>query len=171
MEPCTFSGPFPDQFSNAHSPEGSPAAMTPVSDKVLIKPLVDPVEMYEEAIAQMREWLSAIYPASKIDRALSIKNMKVSESIYPELHMRAKIGTFNNIYCISSTMHVDNPPGYLGCGSLSRRFRPGETWGRGNDLADGKFCEETWCKIIKDIVRYEAEEVKSEFWKDTQFGH
>ena len=45
--------------------------------------------------------------------------------------------------------------GYLGCGSSSRKPRAGEDWHRGSDLADGPLTEETWHKIIGDIVSYE----------------
>jgi hypothetical protein len=45
--------------------------------------------------------------------------------------------------------------GYLGCQVSARKMRPGEDWTRGNDLADGKFNEETWNSIIASIVRYE----------------
>ena len=45
--------------------------------------------------------------------------------------------------------------GYLGCGSTSRKPRAGEDWHRGSDLADGPLTEETWHRIIGDIVSYE----------------
>lgn len=45
--------------------------------------------------------------------------------------------------------------GYLGCTSSSRKPRAGEDWRRGNDLADGPLTEETWHRILGDIVSYE----------------
>lgn len=46
-------------------------------------------------------------------------------------------------------------PTYLGCAVATRKPRPGEDWNRGNDLADGKFCQETWDRILRDIIAYE----------------
>ena len=134
-------------------------------------PNEDPVEMYEEAISQLRKWLSGIYPPSKLDRALQIDYIEVSESPVKKLYTRSKIWTMNTVYSIHAGMHVLNPPGYMGCGARSRKPRTGETWERGNDLADGDFSEATWQKILQDIVRYEAEEVRSEKWKDTNVVH
>jgi len=44
---------------------------------------------------------------------------------------------------------------YLGCQVSTRKPRAGETWTRGNDLTDGKFCRKTWENIKNDIIRYE----------------
>lgn len=124
----------------------------------------DPIEIYEQAIAKMREWLGWIYSSSKVDRALKTQ----FTGYYPKLHIRAKIWTTNNVYSINGHLHILNndPSGYLCCGAQSRKFRTGEDWFRGNDLPDGNFSEETWREILCGIVRYEAEEIKSEKWKD-----
>lgn len=45
--------------------------------------------------------------------------------------------------------------GYLGCIASSRKPRAGEKHTRGNDLADGPLTEETWRRILADIVSYE----------------
>lgn len=129
-------------------------------------PIEEPEELYEESIAQMRKWLSDIYPASKVDRALHIEYITVPDSIVKKLYMRARIWTLNNVYYITASIHTQNPPGYLGCIGDSRKCRTGETWTRGNDLADGRFKEETWQNVLCDIVRYEAEEIKSWKWKE-----
>lgn len=131
----------------------------------------DPVEMYEEAIEQLRKWFSEIYSPAKVDRALHIDQIVVPDSPIRKLYVRAKIWTFTNVYGITASIHVENPPGYLACGAQSRKPRVGETWCRGNDLADGRFSEETWRRILCDIVRYEAEEVKSEVWKNSQITY
>ena len=54
--------------------------------------------------------------------------------------------------------HLDD--GYLGCIASSRKPRAGEEWSRGNDLADGPFCYETWLKILGDIVGYELVKIQ-----------
>jgi len=131
-------------------------------------PNEDPVEMYEEAIAQFREWLSVVYPPSKVDRAFRVEYITVPSSNIRELWMGAKIWTMNTMYSINASMHVLNPPGCLMCGASSRKPRTGEAWSRDNDLGDGTFCEATWYKILANIVRYESEEVRSEKWKETK---
>lgn len=139
------------------------------NDNVVLVPHVplneNPVELYEKAIMQMRLWLSCIYSPSKVDRALKVEYISVPDSNVQKLYMRAKVWTVNNVYSITSSIHTLYPPGYLGLDAQSRKPRTGETWTRGNDLADGDFGEETWHKILCDIVHYEAEEVKSEKWK------
>lgn len=44
---------------------------------------------------------------------------------------------------------------YIGGSVSSRLPRDGETWTRGNDLADGDNSPETWDRIMADIVSYE----------------
>ncbi len=132
----------------------------------------DPNPVHEKAISQMRTWLSQIYPDSQVDRALEIiKPSSLEES--QELRLRAKIWTCNNEFSIvarvtsGTGINVNrNMSAYLGCQASSRKSRTGENWSRGNDLADGGFCKETWNRILVDIVRYEVEEVKSEKWKE-----
>ena len=57
----------------------------------------------------------------------------------------------------SQAIEIDN--GYLGCIATCRKARAGEDWQRGNDLADGPLTEETWRRIIADIVSYELARV------------
>lgn len=45
--------------------------------------------------------------------------------------------------------------GYLGCIASCRKPRAGEDWHRGSDLHDGPLTEETWHRILADIVGYE----------------
>lgn len=154
-----------DCYCKQHTCSGRPSLLSDL-------PIVDdPNEMYEEAIMaiiQMREWLSCIYSPSKLDRAFKVEYVDIRPSSrILKLFLKAKIWTLNNVYSITSSIHTLNPPGYLGCAARSRKPRTGETWCRGNDLADGDFGEKTWYRILQDIVRYEAEEVKSEKWKET----
>lgn len=129
----------------------------------------EPNERHENAILQMREWLSEIYPASQIDRALHCSTFQNPETNCKELHMRAKIFTHNTEYCISANIKGEKPQypcrDFLMASAKSRKSRVGETWRRGTDLADGSFSRETWQSICVDIVRYEAEDIKSENWK------
>ena len=50
--------------------------------------------------------------------------------------------------------------GYLGAYTGTRKPRPGETWTRGNDLPDGKYCKDTFDKIMRAIVRYEMKRLQ-----------
>lgn len=124
----------------------------------------EPNEQYEEAITQMRQWLSSFYSPSKIDRALHIEKACSLTGKNEELRLRAKLWTCNNEFSISGV--IRDGSSYLGCSSRSRKPRTGETWTRGNDLADGQFTNETWHKIVLSILRYEIEEIKSEKWKE-----
>lgn len=42
--------------------------------------------------------------------------------------------------------------GYIGAIRHARAPRPGETWTRGNDMADGPYCKETWDRVIADAA-------------------
>ena len=68
--------------------------------------------------------------------------------------IRILLYTSKNCYQIVAVPREDGKD-YLGAQASSRTPRAGEDWTRGNDLADGTFCEETWRKIVADIVGYE----------------
>jgi len=75
--------------------------------------------------------------------------------------LRFNIYTEVNRYSISAIIKDGCNDGYLGCTASCRKPRAGETWGRGRDLSDGPFSEETWRKILSDIVSYELVKVHS----------
>ena len=50
---------------------------------------------------------------------------------------------------------IARPNRYLGAVASCRSPRAGEKHTRGSDLSDGKFCFETWHRILCDIVAYE----------------
>ena len=83
-------------------------------------------------------------------------------------HFRVYFYTNDNEYCIVAKFvgyaikgSIDDPnhdaykESYLGCTVKTRKNRPGETWHRGNDLPDGKYCTQTWNDILNGILRYE----------------
>jgi len=76
-------------------------------------------------------------------------------------HIRMLIYTLTNKYQIVAICHRTEMglgkfvKTYLGAVASSRTPRAGEDWTRGNDLADGEFCKETWVRILSDIVGYE----------------
>ncbi len=65
-----------------------------------------------------------------------------------------RIYTETNGYTIRAGKR-DGSDGYLGCTVSSRKPRAGEGWTRGRDLADGLLNEDTWRRILADIVSYE----------------
>lgn len=71
--------------------------------------------------------------------------------------------TRTNRYRIRAVERMNEVPsgGYLGCTSSCRTPRAGENWTRGRDLADGPLTEETWHRILGDIVSYEMVKVHS----------
>ena len=75
--------------------------------------------------------------------------------------VRVRLYTDNNSYGISARLNSvgSREGGYMGCIAWSRKPRAGETWTRGNDLADGRLTLETWNKILADIVAYELVEI------------
>ena len=63
-------------------------------------------------------------------------------------------------YYIRATLPKNDDVGYLGCIVNCRKARPGETWQRGSDLADGRYCKETFDRIVCDIVSYEMKHLQ-----------
>jgi len=118
--------------------------------------------MLEQACKKIREWLGEIYRPSQIERAINVRPVDGHGSIH------FKIWTSTNEYRIRVAL---SPTGgledaYMGAGASTRKPRAGETWVRGNDLPDGKMSDQLWRKILAAIVRYEAQEIKSESWKE-----
>lgn len=76
-------------------------------------------------------------------------------------YLKLCIYTDTNRYSITAHEGNAEKQSYLGCVASSRKPRAGEDWTRGRDLADGPFTEETWRKILADIVSYELVRVHS----------
>lgn len=119
--------------------------------------------MLEQAYETIREWLGAVYRPSQIDRAVHVRP---DDGECGAIHV--KIWTDTNEYRVRISL---KPMGrledaYMGASASSRKPRAGEDWTRGNDLPDGGFSEALWQEIMVAIVRYEAQEVKSESWKE-----
>mgnify|MGYP001560171729 CR=1 FL=1 len=72
-----------------------------------------------------------------------------------------KVCLYTDINRYSIVAHEGNSEkrSYLGCTASSRKPRAGEDWTRGRDLADGPLSDETWHKILADIVSYELVDV------------
>lgn len=104
---------------------------------------------YRSTEEQFREWIQ------EICRWNNVKDfVHLSEYTFSPFYMKVLIYTREHKYCIIAKEKNDGNS-YLGCVVDARKPRAGETWTRGNDLPDGKFCRETWERIKDSIIRYE----------------
>jgi hypothetical protein len=81
----------------------------------------------------------------------SIHQDWTQESDAVRLHIYTSERRFNIIGVIRN-----GKPSYLGCTYMLRKCLPGENWNRGGDLSDGEFSQETWLKIMANIVKIEV---------------
>jgi hypothetical protein len=106
-------------------------------------------------IQELKQWMNElVYPGSFkefVHVTADTKNL-FKCSIFTDEHMY-------HVVAVEEEKH-----NYLGCQATTRKERPGESWKRGNDLSDGPLEEETWKKILSDIVKYELVKL-SEFRK------
>lgn len=83
---------------------------------------------------------------------------RISSSYWEECEYSygTKIKLYTNEYCYTIVAQEhQNMHSYLGCTSTQRKTKPGEDHFRGCDLSDGKFSEETFLKIMGDIIANE----------------
>lgn len=74
---------------------------------------------------------------------------------------RYKVWFFTNDHSYSISIYLpEGNNSYMGCIASCRKPKPGETWTRGSDLADGKYSDETWLSILNDIVSYEMKNLQ-----------
>jgi len=66
--------------------------------------------------------------------------------------------TRTHSYSIKARIQTGQPS-YLGCIASARKPLAGEAHTRGNDLADGYFTQDTWNRIVADILSYELVKV------------
>jgi len=110
----------------------------------------------EDVKRQLMKWLGELrYTSYKEEDCIYVdkSNAKVRMMLYTNDHSYS-------IMAIPPGVRGLGDDGYLGCMSSSRKPRTGEDWKRGNDLADGSFCYETWIKIVRDIVGYELVKIQ-----------
>lgn len=108
----------------------------------------------KEVADQLMEWLGEC----------KFANYKRKDCIYineEDESVRLSLFTDNNFYSIRAKPPSENKKtGYLGGIAQSRKPRAGETWNRGNDIADGPFTREVWNQILFDIVGYELVKIQ-----------
>jgi len=113
----------------------------------------NPFKVIKAECLEMYKWLKEISRYSKVE-----------DFVLPDYKngIRVYFYTKENCYSIKVKIPMPNDDssennnyGYLGCTVQTRKPRAGEDWNRGNDLANGKYCKETWDKIKNDIISYE----------------
>jgi len=100
----------------------------------------------QAACPQFIEWMDSLgrWGGNLIDGSV----LAITERAEKQpVRFRATVFTKIHSYTISVRIDSGNG-GYLGCTASTRMPRAGEDWARGNDLADGKFCQETWNRIL-----------------------
>jgi len=101
--------------------------------------------------------------ADDVGKYSSESNIQVHKGSFDSDQVHFYIYTNDHMYSITANNIKGGIGGhsYLGCIASSRKPRAGETWTRGNDLADGDLTLETWNRILGDIVSYELVRVHS----------
>tara|TARA_Y100000310_G_scaffold55023_1_gene50429 strand:+ start:14062 stop:14442 length:381 start_codon:yes stop_codon:yes gene_type:complete len=105
----------------------------------------------QEMRAQLEEWMELM----KHGYRDSMMYMELDYDSYIAGRIFMKLYTDTNCYNISAVPDRPAENSYLGCTVSSRKPRAGEDWTRGSDLADGEFSQDTWFRILSDIVGYE----------------
>jgi len=94
------------------------------------------------------KWVRSITRYNDFDKFVVVERDEPHES----RSVRIKFWTSENEYSIRASLADAD---YLGCVVSARKPRTGEDWTRGNDLPDGRYCEETWLEIVYGILAYE----------------
>lgn len=114
-------------------------------------------EKMEKEFPKFYKWLkSIVYFDNVKDNVLFFEKDKGRYSVY----------LFTNKYQYSIFLKKPNDNYYGYCGAMleQRKTNVGETWHRGRDLSDGIYCEETFNRIEKDIIKNELQPL--EVFKD-----
>ena len=115
-----------------------------------------PLNVLASEFPELYNWVKSISRYGKVEDFViaDYKQWKKGETT-----VSLKFYTKNYQYRISAVRPREEYKGYLECTVLTRKPRAGEDWQRGNDLSDGRYCEETWQAIIRDIIAYELVKV------------
>jgi hypothetical protein len=99
----------------------------------------------------------------KIDKLGKHSNFKdyalvIGESNSPGVERTLRLSLFTKFHKYDIRAHDQiEGTGYLGCTMSNRIPYTGENYTRGRDLHDGPFDDDTWVKILGDIVSCELE--------------
>ncbi len=122
------------------------------------------VEKHAEAKKTMISWLDETFHDMGVDWNNYMIDggltQKVGSPKPIDATFRVYLFVGDNRYNLSVTIRENNH-NYLGATLTTTRYRVGEDWTRGADLADGDFCKETFDRIIKDILRNEFRKLET----------
>lgn len=111
---------------------------------------------FPEAFSELAKWVKPLCRYGKIEDFIFCDNNSFSSKLN---RFRFYLFTKEYQYLISAYLPEGQKDGYLGCIVKTRKPRAGESWNRGNDLADGNYSEETFRNIVNDILAYELVKV------------
>lgn len=105
-------------------------------------------------------WLDDIGRFSDPDSHLEVisrTQVRSSDGV-SEDRMIVRFFTDNNSYKITAIQRASENTGgsYMSCQATARKPRAGEDQARGADLTDGPLSEQTWMRILGDIVSFET---------------
>lgn len=123
-------------------------------------------EVVELGYGEFVDWLTFVTPYGNLKNCVLFFNLGYSEPLElddqhpdpPPPRVKALFFTDSHSYAIHAQLRDGG--GYLGAYAGTRKPRPGETWTRGNDLPDGRYCKNTFDKIMRSIVRYEMKRLQ-----------
>ena len=127
-----------------------------------------PLSILASEFPELYNWVKSISRCGKIEDFImpDYRDKRMSVKFFTknyEYRVSARLSRATNEHSVEtdkdgkivgeSNAPMDN--GYLGCTVQVRKPRAGEDWQRGSDLPDGKYCEETWQRIVNAIIAYE----------------
>lgn len=102
------------------------------------------------------KWLKELVYPKEVDDFIEViynGGQSQDDGTY-EIKKEVAFYTDDNKYFIVA-IEREMKKGYVGCVVNARKSRAGETWTRGNDLADGPFTRKTIERIKNRIIAYE----------------
>ena len=113
-------------------------------------------------IADVKNWIKELLPYGEdFDKYVKVITDEAEGNAEGKFKHKLIVHIFTQsrlYYHIVAKDENDNT-GYLGCQVGNSYCLAGEDHSRGRDLPDGPLSEETWRKIVNDIVRTELREL------------
>ena len=106
------------------------------------------------AYADLREWLKPRF---------GLRNILV---VQRPNSLRLVWYTRDNVFYVSVRLPTEGDTGYIDAVASRRCPRAGETWVRGNDLADGPYTRDTLLRVMMDAAIWDSLSLQIELGKD-----
>lgn len=110
-------------------------------------------EMKKLGYANFAKWLGNIAKYNNTKKTMLLFKDRTQNRVFIIFY------TAENKYHISA-VKKENGGSYMGCILINRKPRPGEDWGRGSDLPDGKYTKQTWDAIVNRIIAMEMKNLQ-----------